>query len=221
MKVIQYIKLSFTRQPAFWLVLSLGLLLLAPLPMAAIPEYKRGVLGFIFSLVILSGICVMYKSFQRVILGILLGLSANILILISMVRETHFWLNLSRSACILLFTALIGKYLFKLVYKSKVVTKNVIYASVAGYLLIGILGGQACLLLEILFPGSFSHTGLYKFYDFQYFSFVTLTTLGYGDIIPINPPAKAITLLISLKGQLYLTVIIALLIGKYTSQKLS
>jgi len=53
--------------------------------------------------------------------------------------------------------------------------------------------------------------------DFIYFSFVTMTTLGYGDILPASPLARSFTILFSVVGQLYLTMIIAMLVGKYLS----
>jgi len=54
---------------------------------------------------------------------------------------------------------------------------------------------------------------------FQYFSFVTITTLGYGDITPVTEVAKAITVLEAVAGQLYLVVAVAWLVGMYVSKK--
>jgi hypothetical protein len=55
------------------------------------------------------------------------------------------------------------------------------------------------------------------FHDYLYFSFVTLTTLGYGDITPVSAFAKSLTIFIAITGQLYLTILIAMLVGKYLS----
>jgi len=55
------------------------------------------------------------------------------------------------------------------------------------------------------------------FHDFIYFSFVTMTTLGYGDIIPVSSLAKSITILVSISGQLYLAILVAMLVGKLLS----
>ena len=82
----------------------------------------------------------------------------------------------------------------------------------------GIIGGQACYLLELLQPGAFDYVGQSMWYDLQYFSFTSLTTMGITDVNPVSPQAKAITLMISLNGQLYLTIIIAILVGKYVSR---
>jgi hypothetical protein len=56
--------------------------------------------------------------------------------------------------------------------------------------------------------------------DFIYYAFVTMTTLGYGDITPLDPAARSLSIFFSVAGQLYLTMIIALLVGKYASQKM-
>jgi len=53
--------------------------------------------------------------------------------------------------------------------------------------------------------------------DFIYFSFVTITTLGYGDILPVSHLARSLAIMFSVTGQLYLTMIIAMLVGKYLS----
>lgn len=63
--------------------------------------------------------------------------------------------------------------------------------------------------------------GLSGMPDFIYFSFVTLTTLGYGDISPASPLARSLAILFSVSGQLYLTMIIAMLVGKFLSEKQS
>ena len=53
---------------------------------------------------------------------------------------------------------------------------------------------------------------------FRYYAFTALTTVGYGDVVPLTPVARSMSILISVTGQLYIAVVIALLIGKYISQ---
>jgi len=67
-------------------------------------------------------------------------------------------------------------------------------------------------------PASFSfNTDSPSFMDYSYFTFVTMTTLGYGEITPILPFARSISILISTSGQIYIAVIIAMLVGKYAA----
>ncbi len=57
-----------------------------------------------------------------------------------------------------------------------------------------------------------------QFNDYLYFSFVTLTTLGYGDVIPVSHLARSTTMLIAVTGQLYMTILIAMLVGNFLSR---
>ncbi len=61
--------------------------------------------------------------------------------------------------------------------------------------------------------------GLSGMSDFIYFAFVTQSTLGYGDISPASPMARSLAIFFSVAGQLYLTMIIAMLVGKYLGEK--
>ncbi len=76
--------------------------------------------------------------------------------------------------------------------------------------------------LEIVDPASFN-VDLNRPEDyllvFQYYSFVTITTLGYGDIAPVTEVAKAFAVLEAVVGQLYLVAAVAWLVGMYVSKK--
>ena len=77
-------------------------------------------------------------------------------------------------------------------------------------------------LLALLEPGSFNVTpneGRGDFLVFHYYSIVTLTTLGYGDVTPLTEVARAISALEALVGQLYLVVVMAWLVGMHVSRK--
>jgi voltage-gated potassium channel Kch len=97
------------------------------------------------------------------------------------------------------------------------VDTNVIIGSICGYLLIGLIGALLLSMGEIFNKHSFTSNGnlVENSFDSVYFSFETLTTLGYGDIIPHSKFAKVSSMLISISGQLYLAVLIAMLVGKF------
>jgi hypothetical protein len=71
------------------------------------------------------------------------------------------------------------------------------------------------------FPEAIDLTGRTSAYlhEYIYYTFVTFTTLGYGDIIPLKPISKSLALLISISGQIYVAIIIAMLVGKYASNQ--
>jgi len=110
--------------------------------------------------------------------------------------------------------------------KSKKVTSVIILNAINSYLLLGIIGSFLFAITEFVNRYILGYsTNAIKFaagsgtdfHDFIYFSFVTMTTLGYGDITPVSSLAKSMTLLVSISGQLYLTILIATLVGKLLS----
>ena len=117
--------------------------------------------------------------------------------------------------------------LLKQVAESKVVTTKVLIQSVSGYLILGIVFSMGVSRVEFLQPGAFSfpidENGSFqaKFYDQLYFSFVTMGTVGYGDLLPKTPFAKSFSTLIGVAGQLYVAIIISMLIGKFSSSNQS
>ncbi len=99
--------------------------------------------------------------------------------------------------------------------------KNMILVSITGYLIIGLIGGFLTAGLEYIRPNSYFHsTGIaLDLYNYIYYSFVTMTTLGYGDIIPITDKSQALALMLVLSGQLFLSVIIAINIAKFIQKR--
>ncbi len=105
------------------------------------------------------------------------------------------------------------------------VTTDTISGAACLYLLIGIIWGEAYSLLEHLRPGSF-HFSLPKpeshminSSSFTYFSFITLTTIGYGDITPIAKEAKLLAITEAVLGQLYIAIFLARIIASYQGAK--
>jgi voltage-gated potassium channel len=63
----------------------------------------------------------------------------------------------------------------------------------------------------ILLPGQ----GSPEFSDYLYLAFITLTTVGYGDVTAVSHLTRSVAILIGLSGQLYMTILIAMLVGKF------
>jgi voltage-gated potassium channel Kch len=126
--------------------------------------------------------------------------------------------------------------LVKRLSREKRVTADVLTGALAGYVLLGLMATLITALLESINPGSFDGmlrsgceaTGIdtcgaslreMRFIHVAYFAFVTLTTLGYGDIVPLTPLAKLSTIVFSLLGPFYLAVNMGVLIGRYIQQE--
>ncbi len=91
-----------------------------------------------------------------------------------------------------------------------------LYAALSAYLLAGIFLGHFYWVLEQIWPGSFAGTGDFSRMSAIYFSFVTLATLGYGDIVPRTDVARGLAIVEGVGGQLFLAVLVARLVSLYT-----
>ena len=92
--------------------------------------------------------------------------------------------------------------------------------AIAAYLLLGFTWAAAYALVEALAPGSFATARPESTHDrsWLYFSFVTLTTVGYGDITPVHRAARSLAMLEALTGQLYPAILIARLVTLYSQE---
>jgi hypothetical protein len=109
------------------------------------------------------------------------------------------------------------------IYSHKEVTRDLIIGAAVVYLLMAIMWTFIFVVVETLQPGSFNlpeGQGLEATRQFVYFSFVTLTTLGYGDITPVTGLARSLCILEAVIGQLYLVVQVAWLVGVHVSQSM-
>lgn len=109
--------------------------------------------------------------------------------------------------------------------RSKIVDAKVITESIVGYLMLGVAFGLLIALVVYFdnnafsfpassFPVSKDSPGISSYI---YASIVTLSTLGYGDIIPNTPLARSLATFITISGQFYMAIIVALLIGKFSA----
>jgi voltage-gated potassium channel len=102
--------------------------------------------------------------------------------------------------------------------RSEEIGSEHIYAALSAYLLGGIFFGVLYHAVEQAWPGSITTSGQatgISLSDAVYFSFVTLATLGYGDVVPVNGVARGLAVIEAIIGQLFLAVMIARLVGSY------
>lgn len=133
------------------------------------------------------------------------------------------WLKTGGDFGALLFFSLLIYQTLRFIFRTRQVNWNAISAAIIAYLLLGIGWALIYSLIEQTVPGSFSalkgtaQTEL----PFIYFSFVTLTTLGYGDITPLNHIGATFAMLEALVGQMYLAIMIARLVGMHIAAETS
>jgi Ion channel len=129
--------------------------------------------------------------------------------------------------CTILFLAFTIVSLLRAVVRSQCITHDTIYGSLNVYLLIALAWGTAYLLLETMQPGALyidtvrhpHHT--VDWFDCMFYSFVTLTTIGYGDIVPITAQARSLSILEAVSGVMYVAVLIARLVGLQGCREIS
>lgn len=109
------------------------------------------------------------------------------------------------------------------IFKEQQVTVDVLCGSILAYLLIGISWGEVFFCIELFAPNSFEFGIEMKVSEranqLFYFSFVTLTTLGYGDILPITGFAQTVTYLESVVGVMYPAILVATLVSSFKRQQ--
>jgi hypothetical protein len=116
------------------------------------------------------------------------------------------------------------------IYRRERIDAGCIHAALCGYLLVGLGFGHLYCIVEATVPGSFHATdnileqlrdeGRVHF-QLSYFSFATLTTVGYGDITPAKEAARGLAVVEAMLGQFYIAVLLGELIGKRVSQAIA
>ncbi len=124
--------------------------------------------------------------------------------------------NLSKLTTNLFFIYVVFRLISEII-KTKEVAGITIIEAVNGYLLLGIAYAGFISFVSENNPEAFSHA-FSSLNEIKYYTFVTLTTLGYGDITPVSQVARSLSLIIAISGQFYVGVIVAILVGKYASK---
>ncbi len=144
---------------------------------------------------------------------------------------SNHYLILGSLAANCLFLIYIGAIILHRIIDNQTVSSNTIFASLCIYLLMGLAWAFIYSIVELVSPGSFQMNEKYfpsssegrhifsKLYYFMYFSFTTITTLGYGDIIPASAWGRMCASLEAMFGQLYLVVLVSRLVGMHITQR--
>jgi hypothetical protein len=120
------------------------------------------------------------------------------------------------------FFALTAAGLFSHLRNSRTVAEAQLYTAVNVYLLLGLLWATLYLAIDAFSPGSIqigSHTADRQT-ELLYFSLVTLSTIGYGDVVPLGGEARILAALEGVTGVLYIAITVALLVSRFRSEPL-
>ncbi|GAA4268348.1 ion channel [Hyunsoonleella aestuarii] len=175
----------------------------------------------LFLLNLLTGIVLLSKKRKTMWFLVALLVISTLLFgsnLIETVNEAL--VGLIKMGTYFLFYVVVTSEIIKQVWRAKKVSKNVIFGLVSGYISLGLIGFFICLSIEMVYPNSFTGliAGVSITENLMYYSYISLLTIGYGDILPISALAHKATILIGLMGQIYLVIITAIVVGKYINQ---
>jgi len=157
--------------------------------------------------------------FQVGIALIIIAMMSNFAI--SFIQKTEF--EIVQLILLLLFFFILLKPTSEQALFSDEITSNNIMGSICIFLLLGFIWAIFYLLLIEVIPTSFSGIELTTWKanlpDVIYFSFVTLTTLGYGDVLPISPLARFLVYMESIVGVFYMAIVVSSLVSAKGSSK--
>lgn len=150
----------------------------------------------------------------------------SIVVWISLLTDFHILTTGFRFLNLLFFFFLVVS-LISQVSSTAAVTTRVIVDSITAYFLLGLAFSLVVMLVSSFIPEAYNvnfskglESGMSEpIQNNIYYTFMTFTTTGYGDVVPTHPVSKSLAVLISASGQLYVAIIIAMLIGKYASSK--
>ena len=154
---------------------------------------------------------------RNMVLGI--GITTLILVWLEYFMGDNMSLISGRMLCTLLLYTILGYILIRNFLDAPKVNVQVIVGAMSGFMVLGLIGGTMFEILEFTYPGSFVLDNFQGAYDYYYYSFITLVTVGFGDVLPNTAAAKSLTIILSLFGQFYMTIGIALFVGKHLYER--
>ena len=216
-------RLRFRRFSTVGLLISLVILLIcAPF----VEEFEGGdlVVTCLFSLVLLAGVLAVAERKGALVIAIVLALPAIVGRWINHFEPQIVSPVIFLTAALILIAFVVAN-LLRFVFRAPSVGMEVLCASISAYLMLGLMWAVAYWLVDQLTPGgafSFNtNSGPRSMNGFTgfYFSFITLSTVGYGDITPVSRAARWLAAMEAMTGLLYVAVLIARLVALYSTPK--
>jgi hypothetical protein len=216
-------RLRFSRFSTVQLLVALVVLLISA-PFVEELEGGHLILSVLFSLVLLAAVFAVANRKRSLVIALVLAVPAIIARWISYFRPDQVHPSVFLVCALVLLAFVIGHLLYFILH-APVVTVEVLCASIAAYLMLGLMWTVAYWFVDQVTPGgAFSFNterGAHSMNGFTgfYFSFITLSTVGYGDITPVSQAARWLAAMEAMTGLLYVAVLIARLVSIYSSAK--
>lgn len=179
---------------------------------------------FFYMTLLIAGGLVSSQRRILTILGVLWAIVGGIYAF----NQDAVWAQLGGYAVIVVFQGMVTRVMLQYIFESRTINREVIYAAVTVYFLLGAVFVPLYGLIETI---TYNTTGANAFSDgtiaagemipwqtFIYFSYSTLTTVGYGDVLPVSMVARSFASLETIIGVMYVTIIMARLVGLYATR---
>jgi voltage-gated potassium channel len=205
----------------YYLFVSLALLLLLP-PFLITFKYLSYTIYLLLTFVVVNCSLILFDQSRKSGHGpIVLVITLGFLWLSVAADWKNEILQVIRMIIMVLFFGFTFAKMVGEIFKLKRVTAKVVVGAIGAYLLLGFIGAFLFEIIQLIYPNSFTNMDVFdgSFYGEIYFSFVTISTLGYGDISPLTPQGQAIAIFVAVSGQLYLAILMAMLVGKFLADK--
>lgn len=166
--------------------------------------------------VILISIIIFLASYPISRKVMFIGFIAILIELVTKTTDLKYIHYLAELTTNLFIVFLVGSVVGHMMNQKNVTIYTLVNA-LNGYLLLGIMFMSLVAFCDLYLPGSFNASGNSDM-ELVYYTLITLTTAGYGDITPQLPLAQSLAMLIAVMGQFYVAVVVAILVGKYASK---
>ncbi len=176
------------------------------------------------SFVLITGVFAVHGNrLLRQVVVVFLAMVLGIRWLVHLHGEEHKSLVVVTHLAVGMYMLLLGLICVATVLRRERITRDTVLGAICGYILIAYFFTFVYAIIEDISPGSFSDTAAVSAYDrprmgqiaseLLYYSFTTLATVGYGDIVPVHRLARSVAILEMLAGPLYLAAFVARLVG--------
>ena len=201
-----------------YLLSAMGFMMVV-VPAAELPGGRDWLVQIIYLAILLGALYAMKQRRRGIVTSTLAAMGGFALNTSGLMMNIKLF-SIAGDALYLLFYLIFISSILSDIFKAPKVTKDSFCGVICVYLMIGIFYATLYQAVEYLMPGSFTNVNVMThsknspgFFNMLYFSFITLATVGYGDITPLSPIAKSLVILESTTGVFYIAILVSHLIG--------
>jgi hypothetical protein len=206
----------------YLLILLVSLIILLPLLKES--RTHSVIINSIFSITLIAILYGIRGKRRIIYIGLSLGVPWLVIVWVNLYLETVMLRVISTLLMSTLFS-FIMVILVRHILEAEEISADLLYAAGCIYMLIGIAWSGVLIVTELLKPRSFiqitaeGYRPVGHAVDLVYYSFITLTTLGYGDIIPQSPLTRSFAILEAITGVLFMGILIGTLVGIFVAHR--